>query len=132
MIRLRFLGFAVGLICAGLLLRLVPWGLPLAVHHYGGGFLWGAMVFALTATLRPPSWGRAATCAAASTVVVAVELIRLYHAPGLDAFRATLAGQLLLGRIYAPWNIVVYELGIAFAAGLTWRLPLGLDAAPRI
>ena len=112
MTRIGFLGIALLAIVAGLVLRLVPWHLPLVVHHYGGGLLWGAMLFALVASLRPRGWGSAALIAMASILAVAVELIRLIHAPALDAFRATLAGQLFLGRIYSPWNIVAYEIGI--------------------
>jgi hypothetical protein len=44
-----------------------------------------------------------------------VELFRLVHAPWLDAFRLTLAGALLLGRIFSPWNVLAYGVGIALA-----------------
>jgi hypothetical protein len=30
----------------------------------------------------------------------------------LDAFRLTLAGALLLGRIFSPWDMVAYGAGI--------------------
>jgi len=43
---------------------------------------------------------------AASVIAISVELLRLYHRPQLDAFRATPAGRLLLGRIFSLWNIV--------------------------
>ena len=49
-------------------------------------------------------------------IAIAVECVRLYHQPGLDAFRMTLAGQLLLGRIFSLWNIVAYAIGIAGSA----------------
>lgn len=120
--RLGLSGLALLTILAGLALRLVPWGLPLWAHHVGGGVLWGAMTFLLVAALRPPGWSRAATLVAAGVLDAAVEAIRLIHAPGLDAFRATLAGQLLLGRIFSPWNLVAYGLGILAAAGATHRL----------
>ena len=44
-----------------------------------------------------------------------VELFRLVHAPGLDAFRLTTAGALLLGRVFSPWNLLCYAAGIAAA-----------------
>ena len=55
-------------------------------------------------------------------VIVAVESFRLVHGPALDAFRATLAGQLLLGRAFSIWNMVVDSLGAAAVAGLTARV----------
>ena len=120
--QLAFAGVAGGLIAAGLLLRLIRWGLPLPVHHFGGGFLWGATVYALVAALRPARW-RPLTCLLlAVTVIVAVESFRLVHGPGLDTFRATLAGQLLLGRVFSAWNMLVDALGAAAVAGLTARL----------
>ena len=120
--RLVFLSLAAGLVAAGLVLRLIHWGLPLWAHHFGGGFLWGAMVYALVAALRPAGWRTLACLLLAMTVIVAVESFRLVHGPGLDAFRATLAGQLLLGRVFSAWNMGVDALGAAAIAGLTARL----------
>ncbi|MDP4023089.1 DUF2809 domain-containing protein [Methylobacterium sp. NEAU 140] len=107
---------------AGLLLRLVPWGLPLPVHHYGGGLLWGAMLYCLAAAVRPGGWDRGACAAVAGAVAAAIEFTRLVHTPELDAFRATLAGQLALGRIFSAWNLLAYAGGIAAAAALGGRL----------
>jgi hypothetical protein len=42
-----------------------------------------------------------------------VELFRLVHAPWLDAFRLTTAGALLLGRVFSPWDVLAYGVGIA-------------------
>lgn len=122
LIRLRFLGFAAGVILAGLVLRLVPWGLPLPAHHVGGGLLWGAMLYLLVAAGRPLGWNRAAVIVAAIAIACAVEMLRLYRDASLDAFRATVAGQLLLGRIFSPWNMLTYAGGILAAALATRRL----------
>lgn len=54
--------------------------------------------------------------------VVLVELIRLVHFPALDAFRATTAGALLLGRVFSLWNIVCYIAGIGAAATMAGRV----------
>ncbi|MBB4007722.1 ribosomal maturation YjgA family protein [Allorhizobium taibaishanense] len=103
-------------IVAGLLLRVYGYriGLPFFCVKYGGSLLWGAMVYGLVASalskIRP--WPVAA---ASFALAVAVELSRLIHTPALDAFRLTLAGALLLGRIFSPWNILAYGLGIAAA-----------------
>lgn len=133
--RWQALGLVALVVGAGLLLRLVPWGLPLAVHHYGGGFLWGMMLYLLALALRPRGRGRPACLVAAATTAFLIELSRLIRTPDLDAFRATLAGQLLLGRIFSVWNLLAYAVGIGAAAALTaqrprppWR-PKGRSAA---
>jgi hypothetical protein len=46
-------------------------------------------------------------------IAIGVELFRLVHFPSLDAFRLTLPGALLLGRIFSVWNMVAYGVGIA-------------------
>jgi predicted membrane protein len=51
----------------------------------------------------------------AAIVCICVEVFRLYHSPWLDNFRLTLAGQLLLGRIFSLWNLVAYAAGIILA-----------------
>jgi hypothetical protein len=52
----------------------------------------------------------------AGAFALAVELFRLYRQPSVDTFRATLAGKLLLGSIFSPWNLVAYAFGIECAA----------------
>ncbi|MBX9467112.1 MAG: DUF2809 domain-containing protein [Rhizobium sp.] len=116
-LRIRRLGIAVGIIACGLALRLGGYdiGLPYLLVKYGGSALWGAMVFFLLATLLPRQ--PLARLAILAIVVAALtEFSRLYHAPWLDAFRLTLAGALLLGRIFSWWNILAYALGIVLAA----------------
>ena len=106
---------ALVIIGCGLIWRLVPMGLPVFWLHYGGGLLWGAMVLLLAASAERfgiPSWR---SVAAAAAIALAAELFRLYHQPALDAFRMTLAGALLFGRVFDPWNIAVYWIGIAAA-----------------
>jgi Protein of unknown function (DUF2809) len=105
------------IIAAGLALRGfgLDAGLPVAIVKYGGSALWATMVFFLTsilaglAGLRLPQWRIALISAA---IAIAVELFRLVRAPWLDAFRLTLAGALLLGRIFSPWNMLAYGAGI--------------------
>ncbi|WP_237346299.1 ribosomal maturation YjgA family protein [Xanthobacter agilis] len=115
---LLHLGAALIVMACGLVWRLVPMGLPGFFLNYGGGVLWGAMVLLLVGAVlggRGRGW---ITPLAAVGIALAAELFRLYHAPALDAFRTTLAGALLLGRIFNPWNIVAYGLGIALALPL--------------
>jgi hypothetical protein len=49
----------------------------------------------------------------AAVIAVGVELFRLVHTSWLDSFRLTMAGALLLGRIFSPWDILAYGIGIA-------------------
>ena len=104
-----------GTIAAGLTLRLAHFGLPQPVVKYGGSILWAAMIFWIITTLGPrlPAV-RAAFVASAAAC--AVELFKFYHSASLDAFRLTLPGALLLGRIFSTWDMVAYVIGIAAAA----------------
>ena len=115
------LAFAIGAtIALGLVWRFAMPGLPGWAWKYGGSLLWGTMVYFIVAfaLAASPRW-RVATVAA--LVAVLVELLRLHHTPDLDAFRLTLAGKLLLGRVFSPWNIVAYWAGIAVGAAADRR-----------
>jgi hypothetical protein len=105
----------IAIVCAGLICRWPGLGLPWTVAKYAGSALWGAMVYAGLRALRP----RSPLCGiaiAACAIAIGVECLRLYHQAALDAFRATLAGQLLLGRLFSLWNLVAYGFGIGVAA----------------
>jgi hypothetical protein len=86
-------------------------GLPSVLVKFGGSMLWGTMVFFLVAIAAP---GRLRWRVALISVLLAVcvELFRLVHTPWLDDFRLTTAGALLLGRVYSPWNMLAYGVGI--------------------
>lgn len=108
---------------AGLALRRFGYdlGLPFWIVKYGGSALWGAMVLLLLAALtgaRRTSW----LVVAALALAIGVELFRHYHTPALDAFRLTVVGQLLLGRVFSLWNIVAYAIGIGLAACIDSRV----------
>ncbi|WP_166146007.1 DUF2809 domain-containing protein [Methylosinus sp. RM1] len=105
------------IILAGLSLRAFGpgLGLPAFVVKYGGSVLWATMVYFLVA-VGCGNWPRWRVAAAAMSIAIAVEAFRLYHAPWLDAFRLTLPGALILGRIFSLWNILAYAIGVAAAA----------------
>ena len=105
------------IIAAGLALRGFGLGLGLSAFtvKYGGSILWGAMVFFLVAIVASRSTRRSVVMIAA-VIAVGVELFRLVHTPWLDSFRLTMAGALLLGRIFSPWDILAYAIGIALGA----------------
>ncbi|WP_079542858.1 DUF2809 domain-containing protein [Bradyrhizobium lablabi] len=97
-----------GLALRGLGLRL---GLPALFVKYGGSVLWGTMVFFLVA-IAGPNLSRQRIALISAVIAICVELFRLVHSPWLDAFRLTLAGALLLGRIFSPWDMLAYGVGI--------------------
>lgn len=110
-------------IVAGLALRGFGYeiGLPFPVVKYGGSLLWGTMVLLLVASVIV-SCRLAAVWAIALAIAAAVEFSRLYHTPMLDEFRLTLAGKLLLGRVFSLWNIVAYAAGIGLGMAIEMRL----------
>ena len=98
-------------------------GLPSFYVKYGGSLLWGAMVFFSVGT-AVPRLSRWPTGLISAAIAICVESFRLVHAPWLDAFRLTLPGALLLGRIFSPWNLLAYGAGIILAGLLDgWAIP---------
>ncbi|WP_139025044.1 DUF2809 domain-containing protein [Bradyrhizobium sp. STM 3843] len=112
----RALGLAVIVIALGLGLRFYGRGLgvPAFAVKYGGSVLWATMVYVLLAAFAP-RLRPLRVAAIALAIAVVVELVRLVHTPWLDSFRLTLAGALLLGRIFSIWNILAYAVGILLA-----------------
>jgi len=98
-------------ILAGLLIRFLRVGLPEVVVKYGGSVLWSLMIYWIVSMLMRSS--RLSLIASTTAIITAiVELFKLYHTPALDAFRLTLPGILLLGRIFSTWDILAYWLAI--------------------
>ena len=104
-------------IAAGLSVRFVPLGLPANVVKFGGSALWAVMIYWLSSTVLP-SWRIARHILLSGVIGSAVEFLKLYDPAWLDAFRHTLPGIILLGRIFNPLDIAVYWVAIAVAAGL--------------
>jgi hypothetical protein len=92
-------------------------GLPASVVKYGGSVLWGTMVFLLV-TMAAPNRSRWRSALIAGSIAVGVELFRLVHTPWLDAFRLTIPGALLLGRIFSASNMLAYGVGIVLGISL--------------
>jgi hypothetical protein len=112
-------GLCLLIMVSGLALRGFGFNLGLSafVVKYGGSALWAAMVFVLVAMAASHA-SRLNVALISAAIAVGVELFRLVHAPWLDAFRLTLPGALLLGRIFSPWNMLAYGIGIILAIGL--------------
>ncbi len=118
------------IIAGGLALRGWGPGLGLSgfVVKYGGSTLWGTMVFFLVA-IAASRLSRTRIALIASVIAISVELFRLVHFPWLDAFRLTLPGALLLGRIFSVWNMVAYGAGIGLGVMLD-RLTMSARPGP--
>jgi len=113
--RASYAGAFIAIVGLGLLCRSPALGLPWLVAKYAGSMLWGAMIYAGLRTIAPRACV-SSSGATACAISVCVELSRLYRQPELDAFRVTLAGKLLLGSIFSPWNMVAYAAGVVIAA----------------
>lgn len=102
---------------AGVVVRFVPVGLPAVVVKYGGSGLWAVCFYWVCAAVwaKRPGWWAAV---AAALVTAGVEWFKLYRSPGVDAFRGTVPGVLLLGRYFSWWDVVAYWVAIGVAAGL--------------
>jgi Protein of unknown function (DUF2809) len=112
------LGATIG---AGLAIRFAHIGLPSGVAKYGGSMLWALMFYWIVSALWPS--GRVVPAALfAAGMTAAIEFFKLVHAPVLDAFRLTLPGVLLLGRVFSLWDIAAYWLAITIGAWADWRL----------
>jgi hypothetical protein len=111
--------FCLSIIVSGLALRRYGFGLGLPgfVVKYGGSILWAAMVFFLVA-MAASHLPRGRVAWIAASIALCVESFRLVHAPRLDDFRLTMAGALLLGRIFSLWDMLAYGVGIAFGMWL--------------
>src|SRR5271168_4086565 len=107
-------------IMAGLAIRFAPLGLPPLLVKYGGSSLWALMIYWFLSALLP-SWRLLFVALLAGTLITAVEFLKLYHSPALDAFRLTLPGILLLGRFFSPWDLLAYWLAISLGALLDNR-----------
>jgi len=63
-------------------------------------------------------WPLVLIASMSGTVATAVEIFKLYRSPGMDAFRLTPLGMLMLGRVFSGWDIVAYWIAIAAGVGL--------------
>jgi len=119
--RALYVVLALATLILGLLWRFLWVGLPPFLYKYGGSVLWAAMIYWLAALIQPRAWPSRLALAAA-LIATAVELFKLVHTPALDAFRLTLPGKILLGRLFYLSDFLAYYLAIALAAALDTQL----------
>jgi hypothetical protein len=94
---------------------MAPLGLPAVVVKYGGSMMWAVMIYWIVSTALA-RWRLPVVVTIAGAIATAVEFFKLYHSPGMDAFRLTLPGIILLGRIFSVRDIVAYWVAISVAA----------------
>lgn len=103
----------------GLGLRFARLGLPFVLTKYGGSMLWALAIYWLLS-----AFGRSVPRAGlwAFALAAAVECGKLLCWPPLDAFRRTLTGRLLLGRVFSFRDLLAYAVAIACGLWLDLRL----------
>ena len=124
--RLAYAGAALATVALGLAVHRRGGALPPAVRDVLGDALWAAMVYWCVGA----GWPRArwtARARAALAFAFGVEFSQCYHAPGVDAVRATTLGHLVLGSDFDARDLLAYALGVAgaVAAGAVGRRAFG-------
>ena len=104
-------------VAAGLGSRVFGRYLPTFVATYAGDTLYATMVFVLFG-IAAPRWSTARVGGAALAVSCAIEVSQLYHAPWIDAIRATIPGALVLGYGFLWSDLACYVAGVALGAGV--------------
>jgi|SRR3954469_23335496 hypothetical protein len=102
-------------IAAGLGLRSRAIPLPYVITKYGGDALWALMVYCAVAWVCPrKSTARVAVMAYLISCVV--EISQLFHAPWIDAIRATRLGALAIGSTFNWPDFLAYGVGVGVGA----------------
>jgi hypothetical protein len=102
-------------VAVGLTFRFVSLGLSPFVVKYGGSTMWALMAYWIVSTLLT-SRRLLTVVFLTGTLATAVEFVKLYHSPLLDAFRLTFPGIVLLGRYFSVWDIIASWLAISVGA----------------
>ena len=102
-------------VMAGLAVRMAPLGLPTVVVKYGGSMLWAVMIYWIVSAALA-RWRLPVVALISGAIATGVEFFKLYHSPGMDAFRLTLPGMIVLGRFFSVRDIVAYWVAISVAA----------------
>ena len=114
--RAGYVGAALATIALGLAVHLRGDALPPALRDVAGDALWAAMVYWWLGAL----WPRASTAARATGALAfafGIEFSQCYHAPRIDAVRATTLGHLVLGSDFDARDLLAYIGGVGGAVG---------------
>ncbi len=129
-VRLRYLLLACVTIAVGLAVFTGPLPLPPRVRDAAGDALW-AMMMVWWMGVALPQLSPIRRGALALGLCFTVELSQLYHAPWLDAIRATTPGHLVLGSGFDARDLVAYAVGVLLAVGLD-RVSTGVAPAEAV
>ena len=99
-------------VAAGVLSRVVGRRAGVAVPKEVGDTLW-AWMFYLWVVLCLPRLPGLAAAAAAVAITFAIEFLKLYHAPWIDALRADRYAGFLLGHTFLRHDLLCYAAGAA-------------------
>lgn len=116
-------------IALGLASRRFGASLPSFIARYAGDILWATLVFWCLAFLRPRARVRSLALGSLA-IAFAVEVSQVYHAPWIDAMRATRGGAVLLGQGFVWSDLACYAIGVAFAWALDRVLVRHPGASP--
>jgi hypothetical protein len=94
---------------------------PTAVAD-AGDTLYATMAFVLFG-IAAPRWSTVRVGVAALASSCAIEVSQLYHAPWIDAIRATVPGALVLGYGFLWSDLACYVAGVALGAGIEALTP---------
>jgi hypothetical protein len=115
---------------AGLMIRFVHLGLPPIIVKYGGSMFWALMIYWIVSALLP-SLRLLVVSLISAALTTAVEFFKMHHSPALDAFRLTIPGILLLGRVFSAWDVLAYWLAILIGVFVDRRIRSGARATMR-
>ncbi len=104
-------------ILLGLASRKYPFLFPAFLGKYPGDALWALTAF-IGFGLLSPGASASRLAGLAFTTSCLVEFSQLYHAPWLNAIRATTPGHLLLGTTFSWLDICAYSVGVALGVVL--------------
>lgn len=109
--RTTYILLAVVTIAVGLAVHLRGTVLGPVLRDVAGDALWAAMIMWWVSAFAP-SVRLAMRGMIAYTICLGVEVSQLYHAPTIDAVRATLPGRLVLGSGFDPRDLLAYAAGV--------------------
>jgi hypothetical protein len=90
---------------------------PRVIGEDLGDGLWGMMFYLLVVLVRPRA-SRVAAAVVALALATGTEVLKLYHAPWIDALRGRPVTGFLLGHEFAWRNVVAYGVGVAVAVAM--------------
>jgi hypothetical protein len=87
--------------------------------------LWALMMYWVVSTLLR-RWQVILVAIISGTAATGVEFFKLYQTPALNAFRLTVPGILLLGRVFSAWDILAYWVAIGIGASIDLCIRQGI------